>query len=200
MGGKLIVRDLAGEPLPHLDAERFQAFVAQARTPAQQALVDLSDRLIAELKEADVILIGLPMYNFSVPSTLRAYFDHVARVGVTFKYTVKGSVGLLTGKKQSDAGFRTEQVENEYGMRLGNQQFEEFSALCRETLRTGVPSESAISVSPLKYQLKSASPPSPSPFSGLSFGPATKPSSDIVMLKTTFPITFPYLTRVILDS
>src|SRR6266540_5393587 len=61
-------------------------------------------------------------------------------------------------------------------------------ALCRETLSTGVPSEILTSVSPLKYQLKRLSPPSPKPFSGLSLGPATKPSNDIVMLKTTFPM------------
>ena len=100
-GGKVIVRDLAKDPVPHLDAERFAAFLAkpEARTAEQQAVVDYSDALIAELREADSIVIGLPMYNFSVPSTLRAYFDHVARVGVTFKYTDKGPVGLLTGKK-----------------------------------------------------------------------------------------------------
>jgi FMN-dependent NADH-azoreductase len=100
-GGKVIVRDLASNAVPHLDAARFGAFLAKpdARTPEQQAIVDYSDALIAELREADTIVIGLPMYNFSVPSTLRAYFDHVARVGVTFKYTDKGPVGLLTGKK-----------------------------------------------------------------------------------------------------
>ena len=100
-GGKVIVRDLAKEPVPHLDAARFVAFLAkpEERTPAQQAVVDYSDALIGELKRADVVVLGLPMYNFGVPSTLKAYFDHVARVGETFKYTEKGPVGLLTGKK-----------------------------------------------------------------------------------------------------
>lgn len=100
-GAKVIQRDLGTQPLPHLDAERFGAFLAkpEARTPAQQAVVDASDALIAELKEADTIVLGLPMYNFGVPSQLKAYFDHVARVGVTFKYTEKGPVGLLTGKE-----------------------------------------------------------------------------------------------------
>jgi len=100
-GGKVIVRDLAKEPIPHLDAARFVAFLAkpEERTPAQQAVVDYSDALIGELKRADVVVLGLPMYNFGVPSTLKAYFDHVARVGETFKYTEKGPVGLLTGKK-----------------------------------------------------------------------------------------------------
>jgi len=100
-GGKVIVRDLAKEPIPHLDAARFGAFLVkpEERTPAQQAVVDYSDALIGELKRADVVVLGLPMYNFGVPSTLKAYFDHVARVGETFKYTEKGPVGLLTGKK-----------------------------------------------------------------------------------------------------
>src|SRR6267143_1477379 len=100
-GGKVIVRDLAAEPVPHLDAARFGAFLAkpEERTPDQQAVVDYSDALIGELKRADVVVLGLPMYNFGVPSTLKAYFDHIARAGVTFRYTEKGPQGLLTGKK-----------------------------------------------------------------------------------------------------
>ena len=98
---QLIVRDLAADPVPHLTAERFSAFLAkpEARTPEQEAVVEYSDRLIDELKRADVIVLGLPMYNFGVPSMLKAYFDHIARAGVTFKYTANGSVGLLKGKK-----------------------------------------------------------------------------------------------------
>ena len=100
-GGKVIVRDLAKDPVPHLDAARFDAFLAKPgeRTPQQQAVVDYSDALIAELKAADTIVIGLPMYNFGIPSTLKAYFDHIARAGVTFRYTDKGSLGLLGGRK-----------------------------------------------------------------------------------------------------
>ncbi|HEY8069646.1 MAG TPA: NAD(P)H-dependent oxidoreductase [Burkholderiales bacterium] len=100
-GEKLIVRDLARDPVPHLDAERFGAFIAkpESRTKAQQSVVAYSDQLIGELKEADVIVLGLPMYNFGVPSMLKAYFDHVARAGVTFSYTATGPVGLLAGKK-----------------------------------------------------------------------------------------------------
>ena len=100
-GARLIERDLAAEPVPHLDAARFQAFLTKPaeRTPEQQAVAALSDSLIDELRRADVILLGLPMYNFGVPSQLKAYFDHVARAGVTFQYTDKGPVGLLTGKK-----------------------------------------------------------------------------------------------------
>jgi FMN-dependent NADH-azoreductase len=94
-------RDLAADPVPHLTAERFGAFVAkpQERSAAQQAVVAYSDELIAELKSADVIVLGLPMYNFGVPSQLKAYFDHVARAGETFRYTASGPQGLLTGKK-----------------------------------------------------------------------------------------------------
>ena len=99
-GARVIRRDLGREPLPHLDAERFGAFLSkpEGRTPAQQRVLDESDALVAELKAADVLVLGLPMYNFGVPSQLKAYFDHVARAGVTFKYTEKGAVGLLTGK------------------------------------------------------------------------------------------------------
>jgi FMN-dependent NADH-azoreductase len=99
--GEVIVRDLALEPVPHLDAERFGAFIAKPseRTPEQVVTVAYSDALIDELKRADTIALGLPMYNFGLPSTLKAYFDHIARAGVTFRYTEKGPVGLLVGKK-----------------------------------------------------------------------------------------------------
>lgn len=97
----IVARDLAHDPVPHLTAERFQAFLKLAadRNADEQAAVAYSDHLIAELQRADVIVLGLPMYNFGVPSSLRAYFDHVARAGVTFRYTEKGPEGLLTGKK-----------------------------------------------------------------------------------------------------
>ena len=99
--GAVIVRDLAADPVPHLSAERFAAFntAPAARSGEQQLVVDYSDRLIEELRRADTVVIGLPMYNFGVPSTLKAYFDHVARANVTFKYTETGPVGLLGGKQ-----------------------------------------------------------------------------------------------------
>ena len=98
---QVVVRDLAADTPPHLDAERFGAFLAKAgeRSAEQVSAVDYSDKLIDELKRADVIVLGLPMYNFGVPSTLKAYFDHVARAGLTFNYSATGPVGLLTGKK-----------------------------------------------------------------------------------------------------
>jgi FMN-dependent NADH-azoreductase len=99
---RILVRDVAAaDPVPHLNAERFGAFIARPaeRSAAQRAVVEYSDALIAELKQADVIVLGLPMYNFGVPSQLKAYFDHIARAGVTFAYTDKGPAGRLTGKK-----------------------------------------------------------------------------------------------------
>src|SRR5579885_2371166 len=97
----LVKRNLGAEPVPHLDGARFGAFLSKPgeRTPEQQAVLDYSDALIAELKAADVIVLGLPMYNFGIPSQLKAYFDHIGRVGHTFRYTANGPVGLLTGKK-----------------------------------------------------------------------------------------------------
>ena len=97
----VIVRDFEKEPVPHLTAERFQAFITKPedRDAGQRAEAAYSDALIDELKRADVIVLGVPMYNFDVPSTLKAYFDHVARAGVTFSYTAQGPVGQLTGKK-----------------------------------------------------------------------------------------------------
>ena len=100
-GGHVITRDLAAEPVPHLTAERFQAFNTSPadRTPEQRAVVAYSDALIDELRAADTIVLAVPMYNFGVPSTLRTYFDHVARAGVTFRYTSAGPEGLLAGRR-----------------------------------------------------------------------------------------------------
>ncbi len=100
-GAAVNTRNLAADAVPHLTAERFGAFLAKPedRTPEQKAVTDYSDALINELKAADVIVLGLPMYNFGIPSQLKAYFDHIARAGVTFQYTATGPVGLVTGKK-----------------------------------------------------------------------------------------------------
>ena len=97
----LVVRDLAADPLPHLSGERFQAFLTapQDRSPEQAAIAAQSQSLIDELKAADIIVVGLPMYNFGIPSTLKAWIDHIARAGLTFKYTEQGAVGLLADRK-----------------------------------------------------------------------------------------------------
>ena len=99
--GRVLVRDLTREPLPHLDAQRLQALFSkpEGRTPEQQAVLDLSDDLIDELKSADVVVIGLPLYNFGIPSTLKTYFDHIARAGVSFSYTAQGPQGLIGDRK-----------------------------------------------------------------------------------------------------
>lgn len=98
---RVVFRDLAQAPLPHLDAQRVTAFftASEARTPEQQAFAAESDTLIDEIKQAEILVIGLPMYNFGIPSTLKSYFDHIARAGITFRYTAHGPEGLLTGKK-----------------------------------------------------------------------------------------------------
>ena len=100
-GAEIIERDLAAEPVPHLDGARVGAFFTkpEERSADQKAVIAYSDALIGELRRADVIVLGLPMYNFGVPSQLKAWFDHIARAGETFKYTEKGPIGLLTGKK-----------------------------------------------------------------------------------------------------
>ncbi|MES2698356.1 MAG: NAD(P)H-dependent oxidoreductase [Pseudomonadota bacterium] len=97
---RVVVRDLAANDLPLIDAERFAANLTPAdqRDPVQQALAAVSDALIAELQSADAIVFSLPVYNFSMPSTLKAWADLVARAGTTFRYTESGPIGLLTGK------------------------------------------------------------------------------------------------------
>jgi FMN-dependent NADH-azoreductase len=99
-GSQVVKRDLTQDTIPHLDASRISALFTPVdqRTAEQQAIVDFSDQLIAEIQAADAVVIGVPMYNFSIPSQLKAYFDHLARAGVTFKYTDKGPVGLLQNK------------------------------------------------------------------------------------------------------
>ena len=97
----VLLRDLAANPVPHLNGERFKAFLTPAaeRSRAQREVAKYSDDLIEELKQADVIVIGLPLYNYGIPSSLQAYFDHVARAGVTFAYTANGPVGFLQNKR-----------------------------------------------------------------------------------------------------
>jgi FMN-dependent NADH-azoreductase len=97
---RVITRDLA-ETLPLLDETWVTAtFIAPGdRTEEQAAGLSLSDQLVAELQEADTIVIGTPIYNFAGPASLKAWIDQVARAGVTFRYTENGPEGLLAGKK-----------------------------------------------------------------------------------------------------
>ena len=104
----LVERALAPHTMPHLDGETFAAMGTPANDHdgRQQAAVALSDTLIAELEAADTIVLATPMYNFSIPSTLKAWIDHVARRGRTFRYTEKGPEGLLKNKKVFVLGAR----------------------------------------------------------------------------------------------
>ncbi|HLZ74769.1 FMN-dependent NADH-azoreductase [Phenylobacterium sp.] len=92
-------RNLALDPLPHLTAMNVDGVRAHAVTDLEVETRDASDRLIAELFDADTLVIGAPMHNFSVPTTLRAWFDHVLRPQVTFGYSSAGPQGLVTGKR-----------------------------------------------------------------------------------------------------
>jgi FMN-dependent NADH-azoreductase len=100
-GDAIVERDLASSLIPHLTEQTIGAFFTppEQRNAEQAYAVKLSDKLVAELMDAQTIVIGAPMYNFSVSSALKAWIDHVARAGITFKYTEAGPVGLLGGKK-----------------------------------------------------------------------------------------------------
>ena len=95
------VRDLAHAPHPGLDEATLGALFtpAELRTPEQAARVALDDALIAEIQAADIVVLGVPMYNFGVPAPLKNWIDAISRAGVTFRYTEKGPEGLLKGKK-----------------------------------------------------------------------------------------------------
>ena len=97
----LTVRDLGHQPHPELDELALQALFTPAaeRTPAQAARVALDDALIAEIQAADVVVLGVPMYNFGIPAQLKSWLDAIARAQVTFRYTEQGPQGLLTGKQ-----------------------------------------------------------------------------------------------------
>ena len=97
---RVIRRDLGAEPVPHLTAARFgAALTAQDERTGEQARdAAIADTLIEELEAADLLVIGAPTYNFHVASTLKAWIDHVARAGRTFRYTANGPEGLLSNK------------------------------------------------------------------------------------------------------
>jgi FMN-dependent NADH-azoreductase len=97
---RIVRRDVGSDPVPHLTPETTAAIRgAEAETEAARDALALSDALIAELKAADLVVIGAPMYNFGMASTLKAWFDHVLRAGITFRYSEAGPEGLVTGKK-----------------------------------------------------------------------------------------------------
>ena len=98
---EIIERDLNADPVPHLGMQTLSGFATpeDQQTEAQAAGVALSNSLINEVKQADTLILGIPMYNFGIPSTLKAWIDHIARAGETFQYTAEGPQGLMTGKK-----------------------------------------------------------------------------------------------------
>ena len=114
----VIHRDLAGQPLPHFDAAYVQALgkPEQERSPEEIAQIALADELIDELRRADILVVGAPMYNFTVPSTLKTWMDYIARAGTTFKYTESGPVGLLPDTKvyinTSRGGLHRDQISD----------------------------------------------------------------------------------------
>src|SRR5882762_11808554 len=100
-GAKVVVRDVAKEPLPHV-GEAFgtgRVLPVEKRSPAEAKALALSDALVDELAAADVVVLAVPMYNFGLPSSLKAWIDHIVRPGRTFSYSEKGPQGLVTGKK-----------------------------------------------------------------------------------------------------
>ncbi len=98
--GMIVVsRDLGTNPVPHLTPDSLGGIAGRTDTPAMQETAALAHALVEELSAADLLVIGSPMYNFGITSTLKAWFDHVLRAGVTFRYTAEGPVGLMTGKR-----------------------------------------------------------------------------------------------------
>lgn len=96
---RVIYRDLGQDPIPHLTEANLAGVRGEPSTETERSTRGLSDALIAELREADTIVIGAPMYNFSISTGLRSWFDHVLRAGETFRYSEAGPEGLLKGKR-----------------------------------------------------------------------------------------------------
>jgi FMN-dependent NADH-azoreductase len=98
---KVTFRDLAQDPLPHVGPAFVSALSAKPEelTAAQSEALALSDALIGELVTADIIVLAVPMHNLGIPSTLKAWIDHVVRAGRTFNYSESGPEGLLKGKR-----------------------------------------------------------------------------------------------------
>lgn len=96
---RVLEHDLGAAPLPHLSTANIAGVRGAPATPLELETRAVSDALIAELHSADTIVIGSPMYNFSIATGLRAWFDYVLRAGLTFKYSEAGPEGLVTGKR-----------------------------------------------------------------------------------------------------
>ena len=96
---RIATRDLGANPVPHLLPDTVAGIRATATTEAEKAALALSDELVDEMRDIDLLVIGAPMYNFGIPSSLKAWFDYILRAGVTFRYTENGPEGLLPVKK-----------------------------------------------------------------------------------------------------
>jgi len=98
---RVVVRNLASDPIPHMELQHFNAFniMDEERTPKEKEVSKFSDQAVKEIQEADMIVIGVPFYNFSIPSTLKSWIDHISIAGKTFTYTDGVLKGLLEGKK-----------------------------------------------------------------------------------------------------
>lgn len=94
-------RDLTKTPYPHLEGDEITAMFTplDLRSAEQITLLQKSDEAITDLFEADIIIVGAPMYNFTIPTSLKAYFDRIVRAGITFSYTAEGPQGLVKNKK-----------------------------------------------------------------------------------------------------
>jgi len=95
------ITDLNLLPFPHLTENQISSIYTpvESRTADQKKLLEKSDEAVAELFDADIIIVSTPMYNFGIPSSLKAWIDHIARGGVTFKYSPEGAEGLVKNKK-----------------------------------------------------------------------------------------------------
>lgn len=117
---KIKTTNLAEKPFPHLEVQHLSSFFTpeQERTPEMNQSALQSDLAIKELQEADVIIIDVPMYNFSIPSTLKTWIDHITRAGITFQYSENGVEGLVKNKKVflaiSSGGIYSEGVMKEF--------------------------------------------------------------------------------------
>ena len=100
-GSNIFTRDLSKDPVPHLEESHFTSFYTPeaSRTEAQKEAVRISDQAINEIMDADVLVIGAPLYNFGIPSTLKSWIDQIARAGVTFSYANGTPQGLVKNKK-----------------------------------------------------------------------------------------------------
>ena len=100
-GTTVITRDLVTDPIPHVGADLLVGFFGNPAelTPAQAKALAMSETVIAEVLAADTIVLAMPMHNFSIPSTIKAWIDHLVRAGRTFQYTAEGPKGLISGKR-----------------------------------------------------------------------------------------------------